>query len=433
MSADRARQVLVVSFLRQHQRESAAALEPFPSSDVAGLLQSQPTVTAARVLEHMVPQRLAGVLASLDDSSVSAIVPEIAAPRLAAALPWLDDDERGRLLGALPAHHAREVREQLSFPPDTAGALMDTRVVMVRPSDSVAEAIVSLREIRTPLYQVYIVDDERHLLGAVPLQKLAAADPASPIKPLVEATEGALDAFSPREEVAAFLGRNALPSIAVIDGAGRLLGVLRHRTLVGVIEQDVAADMQLMVGASKDEHALSPVGFAVKKRLPWLNINLLTAFLAASVVGLFESTISQVTSLAILLPVVAGQSGNSGSQALAVTMRGLAVREILTADWWRVAGKEILVGVINGVAIAIVTGAGVLVWSRSWALAVVIAASMVLAMAAAGLAGASIPILLKRLGMDPAVSSSIILTTVTDVTGFFGFLGLASLMMVYLL
>ena len=162
--------------------------------------------------------------------------------------------------------------------------------------------------------------------------------------------------------------------------------------------------------------------------LPWLSINLLTAFLAASVVGLFESTIAQFTALAVLLPVVAGQSGNTGAQALAVTMRGLALREIGTSQWVRVARKEVGAGFINGIAIAVLTALGVLVWSASLGLALVIGISMVIAMVAAGFSGVIIPVVLSSLGQDPAQSSSIILTTVTDVVGFFAFLGIATLL-----
>ena len=184
----------------------------------------------------------------------------------------------------------------------------------------------------------------------------------------------------------------------------------------------------MMVGAGRDERALSQPQLAVRKRLPWLEINLATAFLAASVVGLFQSTIAQFTALAVLLPVVAGQAGNSGAQALAVTMRGLALREISTRHWFRVLFKEINVGLINGIAIAVTTSAGVLVWSRSLGLAAVIGSAMILSMIAAGIAGSLIPILLTRVGQDPAQSSTIILTTVTDVTGFLSFLGIATLL-----
>jgi magnesium transporter len=222
------------------------------------------------------------------------------------------------------------------------------------------------------------------------------------------------------------MSRTGLPSIAVLAADGGLLGVLRHAALVGAAETEAALDLQRMVGASVDEKALSPIGFAVKKRLPWLHVNLLTAFIAAAVIGLFESTIATVSALAVLLPVVAGQAGNSGAQAMAVTMRGLALREVRGAHWRRLAFKEAMVGTINGVAIAISAAAGVLVWSRSLGLAIVIAISMVIAMAAANFAGASVPLLLKRLGQDPAQSASIFLTTVTDVVGFSVFLGLAT-------
>jgi magnesium transporter len=187
-----------------------------------------------------------------------------------------------------------------------------------------------------------------------------------------------------------------------------------------------------MVGASRDERALSSPFFTVKKRMPWLQINLLTAFMAAAVVSVFENTIAQVTALAVLLPVVAGQSGNAGAQALAVTMRGLALREITIKQWFRVMRKEVMAGFLNGLAIATTCGIGVYVWSGSMALVGVIAVSMVMAMVAAGFAGALIPIALTRLGQDPATSSSILLTTVTDIAGFFSFLGIATIFMRFL-
>jgi magnesium transporter len=183
-----------------------------------------------------------------------------------------------------------------------------------------------------------------------------------------------------------------------------------------------------MVGASKDERALSPISFAVKKRLPWLQFNLVTAFLAAAVVGIFEDTIARYTALAILLPVVAGQSGNTGAQALAVVMRGLALREIGQRQWARVLSKELLVGLLNGIAVAATTALFVFLWSRSAGLASIIGLSMVMSMAIAGFAGGAVPLALRTLGQDPAQSSSIILTTVTDVVGFFSFLSIATLL-----
>ncbi|HEU4747040.1 MAG TPA: magnesium transporter, partial [Gemmatimonadaceae bacterium] len=179
---------------------------------------------------------------------------------------------------------------------------------------------------------------------------------------------------------------------------------------------------------SRQERALSPVSFAVRKRLPWLEINLATAFLAAAVVGLFESTIAQFTALAVLLPVVAGQSGNTGAQALAVTMRGLAMREIRIGHWPRVVRKEASVALLNGIAVSLTTAAGVFVWSRSPGLSLVIGVSMILSMVSAGIAGVLVPTVLTMFGQDPAQSSSIILTTVTDVVGFASFLGIATML-----
>jgi len=193
-------------------------------------------------------------------------------------------------------------------------------------------------------------------------------------------------------------------------------------------QEEASANAVTMVGAGEDERALSSPLFAIRKRLPWLQINLLTAFLAAAVVGLFEETIAKVTALAVLLPVVAGQSGNTGAQALAVTMRGLALREVRTRHWLRVAAKEAVAGLGNGCAVALTTSAAVYLWSRSAGLALVIGVSMILSMFLAGLAGAAIPMLLAALRQDPAQSSSIILTTVTDVAGFFSFLGIATLL-----
>ncbi|NIQ03744.1 MAG: magnesium transporter, partial [Nitrospinaceae bacterium] len=232
----------------------------------------------------------------------------------------------------------------------------------------------------------------------------------------------------PRDEVVAKLEEFKLSNLPVVDLSGHLIGVVGYDALVKAAEEEATLDIQTMFGVSKDERALSKPGFSIRKRLPWLQINLLTAFLAAGVVGLFENTIARFTALAVLLPVVAGQSGNAGAQALAVTMRGLALKEISVRQWTTIVLKEVTVGFVNGVAVASTTALGVYVWSRSLGLAAVISLSMVLSMVAAGIAGASVPIVMTRLGQDPATASSIILTTVTDVAGFFSFLGIAVLL-----
>jgi magnesium transporter len=206
------------------------------------------------------------------------------------------------------------------------------------------------------------------------------------------------------------------------------VGVIRNDVLVAAAQQEASADLQKMVGGSTDERALSPATFAVKRRLPWLQINLATAFLASAVVALFQGTIARYTALAVLMPVVAGQSGNTGMQSLAVTLRGLALREVRIRHWPRISLKEVAAGALNGIAVALVTAVGVYFWSHSLGLTLVIGVSMVGSMVIASVAGASVPMVLTALKQDPAQASSVILTTVTDCGGFFSFLGLATVL-----
>jgi magnesium transporter len=408
---------------------AAIALERGDPVEVARSLAIRTPAVAARVLAHMVPERAAQVLAALGDEHARVALSSIPAPRAAAALQWLEPGPRADLLARAAEPAARELRALLAYPPGTAGALTDPRVITTRKTERAGALLERLRAAHSDLHAVHVVDDDLRLIGSVPLARVALAAPTSELTSLVDAAPGAVVATTPRDELVEYLTRTGLSSIAVVDAEGALIGVLRHAALVGAAEVEAVLDLQRMVGASVDEKALSPATFAVRKRLPWLHVNLLTAFLAAAVVGLFEHTIAMVSALAVLMPVVAGQSGNSGAQAMAVTMRGLALREVRGSHWRRIVFKEMAVGATNGAVIAVSAGAGVLVWSGSVELATVIAVSMIVAMAAANLAGASIPLLLHRFGQDPAQSASIFLTTVTDVVGFSVFLGLATLML----
>jgi len=338
-------------------------------------------------------------------------------------------DIRKARLALLDEGVRSELEKLLHFPPDAAGQLMDPRVSGYRREMTVGEAEARLRALKTRrVSELYVVDDEQRLESRVPLQDLTIADTKQSLGSIARPLLAAVSPVSSRDEVVELLEQHKLASLPVVDVDRRLIGVIHHEGLVTALAQEASLDIQTMVGASRDERALSGSWFAVRKRLGWLHINLLTAFLAASVVGMFESTIAKFTALAVLLPIVAGQSGNAGAQALAVTMRGLTLREISARHWLRVAWKEIRTGFVNGMAIALTTGLAVWLWSGSIGLPLVIGAAMVIAMVAAGLAGAAIPILLVRFGQDPAQSSSIILTTVTDVTGFLSFLGIATLL-----
>jgi magnesium transporter len=353
--------------------------------------------------------------------------------RAAGLLARLSQKERTHRLGALPKAAAEEIGDILVFPPGTAGNLMDARVTAFAPSTTVQQALLHIRglgELR--ITDLMLTDEDGKLVGIVSLQDLVGADPARRLDGLTRREPIFVEPMTPREDLVDLLGQHRLASVPVVDGEGHLAGILRQAALLDAAQQSAISDLQQMVGASREERALSSPWLAVRTRLPWLLVNLVTAFIASAVVGLFESTIARFTALAVLLPVVAGQSGNTGAQAMAVTLRGLALREVRTSHWLKVLKKVVLAGASNGAAIAIVTALGVYLWSGSLPLALVIGVSMVLAMCVASISGATIPMLLVVLKRDPATASSIILTTVTDVVGFTAFLGLASMMSAYL-
>jgi magnesium transporter len=425
----RAATALTEAFFDLYPGEATEVLEGTPLEQIVAFLQTQQTRRAATALARLSPAVAADCLIRLSEEALRRILPALDPGDVAVALSRLDESDRERRLAVLDPALAKELRELMSYPEDSAGRMMDTRVVTFRPQMTLREVLNKLRASRgAPSQDIVVAGDDNKLVGLVSLADAVRADPRRPLEQLVRRTPVSVHAMSPREQVVDLLSRRDVMTLPVVDLEGRLLGVIRHDAqLVQAVQEEATADLQTMVGASKEERALSPPSFAVRKRLPWLNINLLTAFLAAAVVGLFEGTIAKFTALAVLLPVVAGQSGNTGAQALAVTMRGLALREIRVRHWLRVLAKEFVAGAVNGAAIAVVTGLGVLIWSRSLGLAFVIALAMVLSMAIASVSGAAVPLLLTAVGQDPAQSSSIVLTTITDVMGFFSFLGLATL------
>ena len=424
-----AEQRLQRAFFAHHPAASIGPLEQMETAAQIEVFERQPVFAMLPVWERLSPDIGQKLLAALPAAVVADTMRRLDPVRLAHLLAAVDDDERERLLALVGDRIAKEVREALRYPPDRAGALMDPRARLFRETGTVAEVLTRLREDRRPgRVGFFVVDSDNRLVGRVDMQDLALAEPGEIVGDLVQAVEAVVEPMTTREEVGEILEEHRLSDLAVVDLDGRLLGVIRHAAMVEAEKERASVGIQTMVGVSRDERATSPVSFAVRKRLPWLQINLVTAFIAAAVVGLFENTIAQYTALAVLLPVVAGQSGNTGAQALAVTMRGLALREIRAAQWPRVVFKETNVGFWNGVVVALTTSLGVLVWSGSWGLGLIIATSMVLSMLIAGIAGAAIPIVLTVLGQDPAQSSSIVLTTITDVTGFFSFLGIATLL-----
>ena len=420
---------LTDAYIDQFPLEVTEVLESAPAPEIVQLLQTQPPERGARILSRLSTALATTALLQLKSGKVQRIMATMDPVGAALLLGSVDEASRQSLLAALDAGLARDLQDIMSYPEGSAGRLMQPRAASIPAHLTVRQVLNRLRQIPARETAVLVVtDDSGKLHGLIDLADVVHADPGTRLEDLLHITTPVrVNALTPREEIVDLFSSNRLRLLPVVDLDDRLLGVIRQSTVIKAAQEEASSDMQAMVGVSRDERALSSPLFAMRKRLPWLNINLLTAFLAAAVVGLFENTIAQFTALAVLLPVVAGQSGNTGAQALAVIMRGLALREIQVRHWQRVLLKEILAGALNGIAIAMVTGLGVLLWSKSVGLAAVIGVAMIISMALAGLSGAAIPLLLTRLGQDPAQSASILLTTVTDVVGFLSFLGLATL------
>lgn len=422
-------QSLTQAFLLNHPLDAARKLEALAPTAVADLLLQQRLHVMVRVLERLAPTLRLGVLQALPDDSAARALEAMDVGMALNVLAQLSAGRRSALLARMQKLTADEFSTLLDYPENTVGRLMNPAIIAFHRDTTVGGAIAQLRGQQVlRLGHMFLLDDAMRLVARVDLQRLPLADPHTPLAELAEPVRAFVQAMDPRDEVLEKLNHHEVEVLPVVDMDLHLVGVVEGQALLDAVREEIVTDMQTMVGAHKDERALSGSLFAVRKRLPWLQINLLTAFLAAAVVGLFEDTIARYTALAVLLPIAAGQSGNAGAQALAVTMRGLTLREISMRHWFAVLVKEFGVGLLNGLGIALTCGLGVWLWSRSVGLALVMAMAMVVSMVIAGISGALVPMGLKRFGLDPAQSSSIVLTTVTDIAGFMSFLGIATLM-----
>ena len=421
--------LLAQDFVRKHPSEAAEHLEAVPSTEAAEAVSLLEPQDCSQSFATLSPTIAVDILSEMDPGAAAALLLHLSPSQAGSLLSGITQPRREEVLERMSPLHANEFRRIITYPPESAGRFRDPKIAVFRTKTTVGDALVRLRATHTDrsLLSILAVDDQGELVGAVPLYAAALAQPDSTLESLIEGPPVTVSPYSARAEVVETMERHQLTSLPVVDPEGRPIGVVRLNEFMHEVGKELSADLVSMTGASKEETALSSPRFAVRNRLPWLLINLVTAFAAASVVGLFEETIAKFTALAVLLPVVAGQSGNTGSQALAVVLRGLALREITLRYWPRVVVKELVAGSLNGIGVGFVTCASVYLWSGSIGLVLVIGVAMVLSMAVAGVAGAIIPMLLTAVGKDPAQSSSILLTTVTDVFGFFSFLGLAVL------
>ncbi len=416
-------------YLKQHPDEVAHFLDGRSSAETGLLIATASPADASQILERLNPRVAGEALLRFSLDAARRVIAAMNPGRAAPILVTMPVPQREALLVGMSPRAANEIREILSYPSESAGALMDPRITGFGEDTTVEEALRKMRTFKEKdIVSIYLQDPAGHLAGAVPLGEIATSAPETKLRDLVRGSTDMVNVTASREEIVEFFNERRLHTLPVVDADKRLVGVIRSKQLVDAAEAQATMSLQTMVGVGKEERALSRVTFSVRQRLPWLQINLATAFLAAAVVGLFEDTIAKYTALAVLLPVVAGQSGNSGMQALGVTMRGLALREIRINAWPRLIVKEAGVGIINGVAIGITTMLGVFLWSQSLGLTLIIGVAMVMSMFIACICGAMVPIVLKSLGQDPATSSSIVLTTFTDCGGFLSFLGLATLL-----
>lgn len=429
---------LVRSFVDLHPEDAARALEALEPTDRVRVFSILPSRIALTLVERISPHVVAPMLLALNKEQQQELLTTLP-PRVASGiLHHIQDTERDQLLEDLGEPTARSLRELARYPADTAGGIMEPKVVSLSSDFTVQQAISAIRKApRDALHYLYVTKRDGALLGVINMRDLLLAAPRDPIKPLINTNVLSVHDTMNSDEVVEMMREKRFLALPVIDFEGRLVGVVKHSEALQAGKESAFEDLQRIVGAGADERALSPVPFVVRSRLPWLYVNLVTAFMAAAVVGIFEGTIAKVAALAVLLPVVAGQGGNTGSQSLAVVMRGLALREVIPGVKRRLIVKELIAGLINGIAVAVVTSIAVLGWrlssgdsmTVSSGLALVIGLAMIVNMAAAAGAGAVIPLILQVLGRDPAQSAAIFLTTVTDIVGFAAFLGFASAMM----
>ncbi len=418
---------LLIKFTSSYPEHAINMMSRFSVDEILSTLVGLPIYFIAEVIGKLPPQLASLVLVSMDENNFLKLYRALDPIRSAHLLSLTNEDQIKAKSLMLTDYEKKDLEDLLKYPEDSAGALMDTSIRACNVNSSVKEVISSYKKMHSNSRDIFVTDIEGRLVGYVPVHDLLSSESNQIIESIMHRAPPSVNALSPKAEVVETFENFKSTILPVTHIDGTLLGAIRYSSLVTEMQKQAISRMATLGGASVAEKVMSPPIISVGKRLPWLLINLLTAFIASAVVGVFEGTIAKVTALAVLLPVVAGQSGNTGAQAMAVTMRGLALREVRVRQWIKILFKELRVGFVNGIVIAIVTGASVYFWSKSMPLGLVMTAAMVFSMITASISGAAIPMILTAMGKDPAQSSSVILTTVTDVMGFLSFLGLATL------
>jgi magnesium transporter len=405
------------------------SLPPAKRTVVWGLVDAEDD---GEVLVHVGDEVRESLLAEMDPDEIVAAVEDLDIDDLADLVEDLPDAVIEQVLLSMDRENRERLEQVLSYPEDTAGRLMNPDVVTVR-ADTTIEVVLRYLRLRGELPEhtdhLYVVSRRHQYLGRIALSDLLTHEPATPINRLVDDEQGAIYVGETAGEVARRFSDLDWLSAPVVDGSNILLGRITIDDVVDIIREQAEHQALGAAGLDEDEDLFSPVWRAMRRRLVWLSINLATAFLAASVVSRFEGTIEALVALAVLMPIVAGMGGNAGTQVLALMVRGLALGQVSASNVRELLWKEVRVALLNGVALGAILGIIVLAWFQNVGLSLVIFAALTLNLLFAATAGVLVPITLRRMGFDPALASSIFLTTVTDVMGFFTFLGLATLVL----
>ena len=411
-------------------------------SDMGALIEALPPEQRQRLVELLGIDFDFTALTEVDDAVREEILEDLPSQAVAKGVSELESDDAVAILEDLPKDEQAEILEQLpqtervaltrslDYPEESAGRRMQTEFIAVPPHWNVGQAIDYMREtteLPDHFYELYVVDEGGHFLGAVPLDRLLRSKRPVPILDLMEKDRPRVSAVQDQEEVARLFQRYNWVTAPVVDTGDRLVGVITFDDVADVIEEEAEEDIHALGGITRDEQLSDSVWKIARGRFNWLLVNLATAFLASSVLGLFEGQLQKMVALAVLAPIVASQGGNATTQTMTVAVRALATRDLSDSNAWRVIKRELMVGVFNGVAFAIITGVAAYIWFKVPGLGFVIGLAMICNLIAAALGGILIPLVLHRLKFDPAVASSPFVTTVTDVVGFFSFLSIASL------
>jgi len=419
---------------------AAALVEALRPPDQADLFNELPQIEQDQLLPRLDLEDSADILEELEEEEAAQVAARMDAEELARILDKMEPDEAADLLGDIPPEQAAEalammeeadeVRPLLIYADNTAGGLMTSAPFTLHRDITVQRAIDYLRALAPDaetFYYLFVVDEEMRLAGVVSLRQLVTSPPATPIERVMDLDVIYVEAGADQEEAARLMSRYDLLALPVVDQEGHLLGVITYDDLVHVLEEEATEDIYRLGGLPREYPPDVDVPTALRTRLPWLVLNLGTAMVSAAVLNLFESTIAQVAALAVFFPIVAGVSGSAGSQTLTVIVRGLALGELRPKDGLRALSRELLVGLINGMAVGGLVVLIALAWKGTPLLGLVVGLATLLNMTGAGLAGVIVPLAMQFFKADPALASPILVTTATDALGYLFYLGLATL------